>query len=110
VRERPFRAEEEVRPGRYKSIAAEPKRDQIPGMVNIRIFVHGDEESPSYEKYPYILTISRVPCVGEDIHSNGSTEGGVKRQPGLYKVTDVMHYTNTLDLAARVTVEDAKAY
>jgi len=69
-------------------------------MVNIRIFVHGDEENPSYEGYPYILTVSRVPCVGEDIHSNGSTEGGVKRSPGIYKVTDVMHYTNTLDLAA----------
>lgn len=79
-------------------------------MVNIRIFVHGDEENPSYEGYPYILTVSRVPCVGEDIHSNGSTEGGVKRGPGIYKVTDVMHYTNTLDLAAKVTVEDAQAY
>jgi hypothetical protein len=79
-------------------------------MVNIRIFVHGDEESPSYEKYPYILTVSRVPCVGEDIHSKGSTEGGTRRAPGIYKGTDELHYTNTLDLAARVTVEDGKAY
>jgi hypothetical protein len=75
-------------------------------MVKIKFIVEGDNIA-SYESDPYILTISRVPCVGEYIHAAGSSEGRVKRPPGYYRVTFVTHDAGfKSDIAARVQVEE----
>ena len=72
------------------------------GMVKIRL--HRDPAPDADdERDPYVLTISRVPCVGEEIHAAGSNDGRKKRGPGYYVVTRVVHDAGFGDgLAARV--------
>jgi hypothetical protein len=50
-------------------------------------------------RVPYILTISRVPCVGELIID-------MECNPGYYKVLHVKHYTNTKSKDALVAEVD----
>ena len=70
-------------------------------MVKIRLHREPAEDA-SDERDPYILTVSRVPCVGEKVHAVGS-DAPVRRKPGLYTVTDVIHYAGFGDeVAARI--------
>lgn len=75
-------------------------------MVKVTLYRETPPDA-SDERDPYVLTMSRVPCVGERIHAAGSSTGRVKRGPGYYVVTDVMHEAGFRDsLAARVTVRE----
>lgn len=64
-------------------------------MLKIKL-IRVSDEGPNADdvRSPYILTISRVPCIGEIICSQGTTPGSNgERGPGFYKVLNVIHET-----------------
>jgi hypothetical protein len=70
-------------------------------MAKIKIL--RDFQWAADERDPYIVELSRVPCVGETIHTTGRNDPS-ERGPSAFVVTSVMHYANLPDLAAAVGV------
>ena len=71
-------------------------------MVKIKIL--RNFQWASDERDPYILQLSRVPCVGETIQTAGRGDPS-KCGPAYFVVDTVMHYANEPDLAAAVGVK-----
>lgn len=69
-------------------------------MVKIKLFRRDDNLAEDV-RVPYVLTTSRVPCVGEMIVD-------MQHKPGSYRVLHVKHFTNLKSqgaIAAEVDVE-----
>ena len=69
-------------------------------MVKIKLF-RRDDNLASDVRAPYVLTISRVPCIGEMIVD-------MEHNVGYYRVLHVKHFTNLTSknaIAAEVDVE-----
>lgn len=71
-------------------------------MVKIRLL--RDSNWVGDQRDPYVMQVSRVPCVGETIQTTGHGDPA-KRGPNYYIVEKVMHYADYPDLAADVAVK-----
>lgn len=101
---------------RFEQVVAEVFNralEELNEMVRIKLIRMSDAGVNTDDvRDPYILTVSRVPCIGEIIYSKGTTPGrNGERGPGTYKILNVIHETGVSsgDIVATVNAEYTEA-